>query len=85
MTDELERCSGCGEYAGSHISDKIATLQSQLAEARELIGDMRHCLASDTGFMSAVRQDTGKAYPWEPWEVLEPRVLAALKDQSHDD
>jgi hypothetical protein len=36
MTDELERCSGCGEYAGSHISDKITTLQAENARLRAI-------------------------------------------------
>jgi hypothetical protein len=29
MTDEEVTCSGCGEYAGSHISDRIEALTAE--------------------------------------------------------
>jgi hypothetical protein len=34
MTDEELICSGCGEYVGSHISDRIEALTEQLEAAR---------------------------------------------------
>jgi chromosome segregation ATPase len=34
MSDEELICSGCGEYVGSHISDRIEALNEQLEAAR---------------------------------------------------
>lgn len=30
--------------------------------------------------MTDKSEERGKAYPWEPWEALKPRIDAALKE-----
>jgi hypothetical protein len=45
MTDDLT-CSGCGEYIGSHISDRIEAQAAEIERLREIVAIMHTAFAA---------------------------------------
>lgn len=57
---------------------EIDRLTRQLAEARKALQALHHAVCHETGFAAAVRQDSGKAYPWEALEIADDMARRAL-------
>jgi len=76
---EREKASWKGVYDGAvtAMSERIETLEAALHE-------MLHAVCSPTGFASAVRTDSGKAYPWVTLEHAEQKARAALGEKKDD-
>jgi hypothetical protein len=49
-------------------ADYETRLDAAIAACAQLRAALVGTVRSATGFMGAVRADSGKAYPWEPWE-----------------
>ena len=46
---------------------------------REALEDLLHAVCGKTGFAEAVRQDSGRIYPWPALELAEEKALSALE------
>ena len=64
-----------GDMPEPYTSYIRADLMAELAEAAE---GLHHAMCGDTGFVAAVRADSGLAYPWPALDAAEERLAAAL-------
>lgn len=51
---------------------------AEIARLREALGKLHHAVCGETGFAAAVRQDSGKAYPWPALDEADTMATAAL-------
>jgi hypothetical protein len=74
------------EYAGEvRIREKVADdarieAEAKLAKAVEALKSLHHAVCGETGFASAVRNHSGKAYPWEPLDIADAQTRAVLAE-----
>ena len=77
--------AGPGLYSIAEMKNTIAALTAQVAELVEAATALHHAICSDTGFVAAVRADSGLAYPWPALDAAEERLttaLAKIKEQT---
>lgn len=51
---------------------------AEIARLRDALGKLHHAVCGETGFAAAVRQDSGKAYPWPALDEADAMATAAL-------
>ena len=79
------------DYAASiELADTIAALQAEVARLREENEALRealvvlhHAVCGETGFANAVREESGKAYPWPALDIADEKARKALENR-HD-
>ena len=68
----------------SSVSDRLAErlhkTEGLLAKAVEALKSLHHAVCGETGFASAVRNHSGKAYPWEPLDIADAQTRAVLTE-----
>lgn len=51
----------------------------------EALRNLIHAVCGETGFANAVRQESGRAYPWPALDIAEAEALRALSSPDHAD
>ena len=60
--------------------DKAVVAEAKLSKAVEALKSLHHVVCGETGFASAVRNHSGKAYPWEPLDIADAQTRAVLAE-----
>ena len=58
--------------------DLLATTPTADVSVRHALKELLHAVCGETGFANAVRQHSGKAYPWPALDIAEQNARAAL-------
>lgn len=64
--------------------DVYAGLESKLAKAVEALKSLHHVVCGKNGFAAAVRNHSGKAYPWEPLDIADEQTRTVLAELNAD-
>lgn len=83
-TTAVEAHEAGNQAAAAVIAADRAGLVARIAELEGALADMLHAVCHETGFVAAVRADSGLAYPWEPLDMAEAKARAALKDTRNE-
>lgn len=61
-------------------ADHIERTEAKLAKAVEMLKSLHHAVCGKNGFAAAVRNHSGKAYPWEPLDIADEQTRAVLAE-----
>ena len=62
----------------AHSEKMWGEAEVKLAKAAEALKSLHHAVCGETGFASAVRNHSGKAYPWESLDIADAQTRAML-------
>lgn len=65
-------------HATREAAAALDAKDAEIARMREALGKLHHAVCGETGFAAAVRQDSGKAYPWPALDEADAMATAAL-------
>jgi hypothetical protein len=61
-------------------SGQAADALDKLAKAGEALKSLHHAVCGENGFAAAVRNHSGKAYPWEPLDIADEQTKTVLAE-----
>jgi hypothetical protein len=64
----------------AHSEKMWGEAEVKLAKAVEVLKSLHHAVCGETGFASAVRNHSGKAYPWEPLDIADKQTRSVLAE-----
>ena len=69
------------------VHGQAADALDKLTKAVEALKSLHHAVCGKNGFAAAVRNHSGKAYPWEALDIADEQTratLAEIKGESHE-
>lgn len=64
----------------AHSEKMWGEAEVKLVKAVEALKSLHHAVCGETGFASAVRNHSGKAYPWETLDIADAQTRTVLAE-----